>query len=258
MKVGGKEYAEVGAEAALSTPSVSTWQECLGGGKELKVHCLLAGLFVTSTAVSALASQPPRALAAPGLDPAVLELALRAADAARAALVVAKPELLTVIDYSLPSTEPRFWVLDRTTGVVHWHELVAHGSGTGENLASHVLFEPFRQQAVEPRALLDRGELPGAQRRVAASAGPRAGDQRSGARARHRDPRRAVRQPRFHQGPRTSRPQLGLPGLAARSGAQRDRSHPGRLARPHLLSERVLASAFSLSRGRGRPLGEGW
>lgn len=112
-----------------------TWQEFLGG-KELKVHCLLAGLFAASTAVSALASQPPRTLAAPGLDPAVLELALRAADAARAALVVAKPEILTVIDYSLPSTEPRFWVLDRNTGAVLWHELVAHGSGTGENLAT--------------------------------------------------------------------------------------------------------------------------
>ena len=71
----------------------------------------------------------------PGLNPKVLALALTAADAAVARLEVAKPELLTVIDYSLPSTDPRMWVLDRATGKVLWHELVAHGKGTGENYA---------------------------------------------------------------------------------------------------------------------------
>jgi hypothetical protein len=44
---------------------------------------------------------------------------------------VAKPSLLTVIDYSLPSRTPRLWVLDLDAGKVLMHELVAHGRGTG-------------------------------------------------------------------------------------------------------------------------------
>jgi L,D-transpeptidase-like protein len=43
--------------------------------------------------------------------------------------------VLTIIDYSLPSSEPRLWVIDvRTKQLLH-HELVAHGEGSGETLA---------------------------------------------------------------------------------------------------------------------------
>lgn len=100
----------------------------------LKVGILALALLCAAETVLAAPTQPPQAPA--GLDPAILALAERAADAAIARLPVAKPELLTVIDYSLPSTEPRLWVLDRAAGSVLWHELVAHGSGTGENLAT--------------------------------------------------------------------------------------------------------------------------
>ena len=42
---------------------------------------------------------------------------------------------LTNIDYSLPSSEPRLWVIDvRRKQLLH-HELVAHGEGSGETLA---------------------------------------------------------------------------------------------------------------------------
>jgi len=41
-----------------------------------------------------------------------------------------------VIDYSLPSTAPRLWLIDRTDGRVLRHLLVAHGRGSGENIAS--------------------------------------------------------------------------------------------------------------------------
>ena len=43
--------------------------------------------------------------------------------------------VLTVIDYSLPATEPRLWVIDLPEGRVLHHELVAHGEQSGENLA---------------------------------------------------------------------------------------------------------------------------
>lgn len=44
---------------------------------------------------------------------------------------------LTVIDYSLASTERRLWVLDLDGGEVLFHERVAHGKNTGGNRAKH-------------------------------------------------------------------------------------------------------------------------
>ncbi len=43
--------------------------------------------------------------------------------------------LLTVIDYSLPSTQPRLWVIDMVHRRVLHHEVVAHGEGSGDNHA---------------------------------------------------------------------------------------------------------------------------
>ena len=47
----------------------------------------------------------------------------------------AKKPVLALIDYSKPSTERRLWIVDMETRTVLFHELVAHGRGTGENLA---------------------------------------------------------------------------------------------------------------------------
>lgn len=43
--------------------------------------------------------------------------------------------VLTIIDYSLPSTEPRLWVIDVKSKQVLHHELVAHGERSGETVA---------------------------------------------------------------------------------------------------------------------------
>jgi hypothetical protein len=43
--------------------------------------------------------------------------------------------LLTVIDYSLPSSDRRLWVLDVPRHRVLFHELVAHGEASGDNYA---------------------------------------------------------------------------------------------------------------------------
>lgn len=72
--------------------------------------------------------------AAPDLAPRALELALRAWTRARERGETAS-DVVTVIDYSRPSTEKRMWVLDLAQGRVLFHELVAHGRHTGENLA---------------------------------------------------------------------------------------------------------------------------
>ncbi len=46
-----------------------------------------------------------------------------------------KRPLLTVVDYSLPSGQPRLWVIDVRQKQVLYHELVAHGEGSGNTLA---------------------------------------------------------------------------------------------------------------------------
>ena len=74
---------------------------------------------------------------AAGVSRPVLDLALGAVACAVAAGDVAPPPTLTLIDYSRPSTEPRLWVFDLRTGELRFRELVAHGKGTGENLAEH-------------------------------------------------------------------------------------------------------------------------
>ena len=47
-----------------------------------------------------------------------------------------KKKLLTLIDYTKPSTERRLWVIDLKTNKVLFHELVAHGKGSGQNFAT--------------------------------------------------------------------------------------------------------------------------
>lgn len=71
---------------------------------------------------------------APEADPRVLALALEARDCAVGADTQQAPRL-AVIDYSRPSTEPRLWVFDLARRRLLFREHVAHGQGTGENLA---------------------------------------------------------------------------------------------------------------------------
>jgi hypothetical protein len=72
-----------------------------------------------------------------GVSRPVLDLALDAVTCAVSTGDIAMPPTLTLIDYSLPSTERRLWVFDLRTGEVRFHEFVAHGKGTGDNLAEH-------------------------------------------------------------------------------------------------------------------------
>lgn len=76
----------------------------------------------------------------------VLDLALAAARCAVASGAAVNPATLTVIDYSRPSTEPRLWVLDLQGRRLLYEELVAHGQGSGGNLATKFSNTPESHQ----------------------------------------------------------------------------------------------------------------
>jgi hypothetical protein len=88
----------------------------------------------TSDPVPAAAAALAAVAADSGLRPEVLELALRAHERAVTAHQTTSP-IMTVIDYSLPSRERRLWVLDLGQGTVLARALVAHGRGTGDDIA---------------------------------------------------------------------------------------------------------------------------
>jgi hypothetical protein len=99
-----------------------------------------AGAIAAAPATAHMAPQSPSGSAHP--DPAVLRLAFAAAQCAEGRVTVPNPRLLTIIDYSRPSTSPRLWVLDRATRDVLFEELVAHGRGSGGNLPDRFSNEP--------------------------------------------------------------------------------------------------------------------
>lgn len=75
--------------------------------------------------VSSLAAQ------APGLHLNVLKLALNAEHCAVEQGLVKRRDLITVIDYSIASTQPRLFVFDLAARRLLFRELVAHGKNSG-------------------------------------------------------------------------------------------------------------------------------
>ena len=71
-----------------------------------------------------------------GIEMDVFDMALGAASCAVKSGSVDAPQTLTVIDYSKPSSEPRMWVFDLKSRELIYKELVAHGQGSGANMAT--------------------------------------------------------------------------------------------------------------------------
>jgi hypothetical protein len=76
----------------------------------------------------------------------VLDLALTAYECGRTEGLF-DASVLTVIDYTLPSTARRLWVLDLAAGRVLFHELVAHGERSGETFATAFSNRPGSRQS---------------------------------------------------------------------------------------------------------------
>ena len=97
---------------------------------------MLALLLLTASLEALRGAAPaPAALQAqvPAASRAALEAGLSAWRHAVAAGAVRRTDVLTVIDYSRPSTEPRLFVIDMPAARVTFAERVAHGKGSGEN-----------------------------------------------------------------------------------------------------------------------------
>ncbi|MGH9457370.1 MAG: murein L,D-transpeptidase catalytic domain family protein [Thermoanaerobaculia bacterium] len=98
------------------------------------IAALAVSLFLPSTATASSADLAATlAKQAPGLRPQVLRLALEASERAAERGLVRRDDLLTVIDYSIPSTQPRLWVFDLERERLLFREHVAHGKNSGGN-----------------------------------------------------------------------------------------------------------------------------
>src|SRR5258707_409355 len=85
----------------------------------------------SDTLVSSLLKQ------APGLRESVLKLALDATTCAAERGLLKRRDVLTVIDYSLPSSEPRLFIFDLASRKLLFRELVAHGKNSGGDRADY-------------------------------------------------------------------------------------------------------------------------
>ncbi|MDN3556560.1 murein L,D-transpeptidase catalytic domain family protein [Halomonas maura] len=106
----------------------------------------LSGNFLVQAHTPAAARSTPLAQRltrlAPQADPEVLRLAARALSCADP-----QAERLAVIDFSRPSTEERLWVFDLRQERLLFRELVSHGQGSGDAMASAFSNTPDSHQS---------------------------------------------------------------------------------------------------------------
>lgn len=97
--------------------------------------CIGAEPLLARTLVAAITLDRTAATRA-GVSADVLNLALSAVTCGVTSGELATPPTLTLIDYSVPSTQPRLWVFDLRSGRMLFKELVAHGRNSGDNMAT--------------------------------------------------------------------------------------------------------------------------
>jgi hypothetical protein len=131
-------WSSLHRDRLLSSSCANGAARCARRSRLAGAAIILAALVTLGAPAAAVASGDTLAgsllAQAPGLRPDVLRLALDASGRASAEGLVPRPELLTVIDYSIASTEPRLWVFDIARQKLLFHELVAHGKNSGGNI----------------------------------------------------------------------------------------------------------------------------
>ena len=218
----GSARGRMGAHVACGRPALIARRvlACDDGGGPRALG-LLAARRRPARADDALVRAPTAA--APAANPKVISLATRAAECARKQGLLDGFRHLAVIDYSLPSTQPRLWVFDVTHGRLLYQELVAHGRNTGERVRRAFL-ERRRQQDVEPRACTRRPKPTTAATatRCVCAASMRASTT-TRCRARSSCTARRTSARRSRSGWAASGRSWGCPAVRSGSGARRDR-----------------------------------
>lgn len=97
---------------------------------------LVSNLFSVTRTNSSIEQQVKELSNQSNIDPKVLRLALLAYQNAQKKGLNPK-SIITIIDYSKPSTEKRLWVIDLSRHVVAFNTLVAHGQGSGNNFTTY-------------------------------------------------------------------------------------------------------------------------
>jgi len=72
----------------------------------------------------------------------LLQTALSGYELLKEEQTINRPEIITIIDFSLPSDQERLWVLDLMKAKVLYHCLVSHGRNSGEVMAENFSNKP--------------------------------------------------------------------------------------------------------------------
>ncbi len=75
-------------------------------------------------------------------SPDLLQTALSGYELLKREHTINRPEVITIIDFSLPSNQQRLWVLDLVEGKILFHCLVSHGRNSGEVMAENFSNKP--------------------------------------------------------------------------------------------------------------------
>lgn len=106
----------------------------------MKKLTLISSLLLL-TALSSSAASASNSIHANGLKSKVLNLGIQAYQCADRHGQIKNP-ILSIVDYSLPSTKPRLWIIDMKKHKVLYRLLVAHGKNSGELYAKYFSNDP--------------------------------------------------------------------------------------------------------------------
>ena len=108
-------------------------------------RCLIV-LFTALLSLSTYASSIDNS-SSDTINPDVLDLAMTAYQHANQQHIGVKNHLLTIVDFSLPSTEKRLWVINPDTKQILMSALVAHGMNSGLDYTTHFSNAPRSKES---------------------------------------------------------------------------------------------------------------